>query len=267
MSNADTRAGGTGVGCGSAVGRSLRNAWKWERERESAAALSRPGTWRAENEKWNLQATRTRRRIRCMDKGSREEPELMMATTAWLSQRNSTCKRAHWHPQTCAATTMGNNSNAAILEAGTDAGQDPASHALRQKAPKPWLPEESEATNRSGKEQIDGRRKKLTPFQEWRNSSHQARSRRNSQLRRIGWDGDRKAHNRSIMRRRKVRPGGTTLVTWWREPINDSSSVRVHHFLDAHWLSSSKCWLTCRGVSGPSGWGNWARCQEKLTLG
>ena len=110
-----------------------------------------------------------------MDKGSREEPELMIATTAWLSLRN-----------TYAATTMGNNSNAVILEAGTDAGQDPANHALRQIAPKPWLPDESEATNRSGKEQIDGMRKKLTPFHDCRNSSHQARSRRSSRLTRIG---------------------------------------------------------------------------------
>ena len=60
------------------------------RERISGGVVT-TGTWRAEIEKWNWQATRTRRRMRCMDKGSREEPELMMVTTAWLSQRNSTC--------------------------------------------------------------------------------------------------------------------------------------------------------------------------------
>ena len=69
---------------------------------------------------------------------------------------------------------MENNSNAVILEAGTDGGHDPANHALRQIALKPWLIDESEATNRSGKEQIDGMRKKLTPFQDCRKSSHQA---------------------------------------------------------------------------------------------
>ena len=76
--------------------------------------------------------------------------------------------------------------------------------------------------------------KKLTPFQDRRKSNHQAKSRWNSRFRRMGWDGERKAHNRSIMRRKKVRPGGTTLVTWWREPIKDSNSLRLHHFLPAH---------------------------------
>ena len=134
---------------------------------------------------------------------------MSMATTAWLSQRNWTCKRAQRHPHTYAATTIGNSSRAVVLEARKDAG-----HALRQIAPKPWLPAESDATKRSGKEQMEGMRQKLTPFYDCMNSSHQARSRRNSTFRRIGWDGERKAQSKSIIRRRKVRPGVTTLVTW-----------------------------------------------------
>ena len=41
---------------------------------------------------WNWHATKPRQRIRCTHRRPCKEPELMIATTAWLSHRNSTCK-------------------------------------------------------------------------------------------------------------------------------------------------------------------------------
>ena len=75
-----------------------------------------------------------------------------------------------------------------------------------------------------------GKSQKLTPCHSSKNWCHHRRSRWNSWLRRMGWSLLRKQHNRSIMRRKKVRPGHTTLAAWCKWPIRDSSSCLLHHF-------------------------------------
>ena len=92
-------------------------------------------------------------------------------------------------------------------------GHGPANQAVPHIAPKPTDPVASVATNMSGRDGMDGMRKKLTPSQVVKNSSHQTKSQRNSRLRRIGWVEDRNALSKLIMRRKNDRPGGIILHT------------------------------------------------------
>ena len=61
---------------------------------------------------------------------------------------------------------MRKSSNTVMDTSCIECGHIPVNHLLRQKAPKPVEPDASEATKRSGKEEMDGMRKKLTPSQE-----------------------------------------------------------------------------------------------------
>ena len=98
----------------------------------------------------------------------------------------------------------------------------------------------------------------------------------NSLLSLIGCSPLRKAESRLIMRRRKVRPEGTTLHACWRLPIKDSSSFRVQWRLSDQeirsvwirsnfscgrraysWRESSSMPRTVRRVEGPSNFSGW----------
>ena len=50
----------------------------------------------------------------------------------------------------------------------------------------------------------------------------------------MGWSFFRKQHKRSIMRRRNILPGQTTLAVWCKWPISDSSSRLLHHLQGSH---------------------------------
>ena len=91
-------------------------------------------------------------------------------------------------------------------------GHGPANQAASHIAPKPTDPAASVATNRSGSDEMEGMWKKLTPSQVVKNSRHQAKSQRNSKLRRIGWAGDRNALSKLIMRRKNDGPWGDSLA-------------------------------------------------------
>ena len=71
-----------------------------------------------------------------------------------------------------------------------------------------------------------GGKNRLTPFQEARKCAHISRSLWNSLLRRIKVLGLDKPRVREIIRRRKGRPGATTLHANWRDPISDCKSRR-----------------------------------------
>ena len=98
----------------------------------------------------------------------------------------------------------------------------------------------------------DGGLRNYFPFHQTVNSAHHARSALNPWLNLIGTllaGGRCTACSRSIMRRKKARPGRITLQAWFNKPISDSSSLRVQLFLLSHYRSSS-----CRRVS--LSWGN-----------
>ena len=92
---------------------------------------------------------------------------------------------------------------------------------------------------------MPGKSQKLTPFHEDK-VSHHSRSRRNSWFRPMGLSRLRKQHNKSIIQRKKVRSGQTTLAACWRWPINDSSCPRLHHFLERY------CWSIQQAASNLS---------------
>ena len=81
---------------------------------------------------------------------------------------------------------MGKSSSTVMDAEMSPSGQLSANQAFCQTAPKPAAPAASDAMNMSGNEVMEGIRKKLTPSQEPKNSIHQAKSLRNSTLRRIG---------------------------------------------------------------------------------
>ena len=72
-----------------------------------------------------------------------------------------------------------------------------------------------------------------------KDSTYQAKSFLNSTLRRIGWESFRKQDNKSIIRRRKVWPGQTTMRAWCNRPINDWRSFLVQHLRVDQWVRAS----------------------------
>lgn len=80
------------------------------------------------------------------------------------------------------------------------------------------------------------RGKNLTPFHSTMNERHQAISDLNARLSRMLWCGllanvSRDPASRSISRRKKERPGLTTLQAWLSTPMSDSNSLLEHTFL------------------------------------
>ena len=130
--------------------------------------------------------------------------------------------------------------------------QEPVNHMPSKYAPKPREPAASEETSTPAVGVLPGKSQKLTPCQSTRNWCPHCKSRWNSLLRRIGWSFLRKQPSRSIMWRKKVRPGHTTFVAWWRWPIRDSSSRLLHQDRANHeainsrraWSFSSGRWAT-----------------------
>ena len=152
----------------------------------------------------------------------------------------------------------------------------PTNQSLPKIAPYPTEPAASEETWRSGMGAQRGDNRKLYPFHDWKNSSHHDKSKWNSLLSLIGWSSLRKAEGTLIMRRRKVRPDGTTLHACWRLPVKDSSSFRVQWRLSDQEIrsvriqsnfscgrracnrrESSSMPRTVRRVEGPSSLSRW----------
>ena len=65
-----------------------------------------------------------------------------------------------------AATTMGKSSNTVIDTSCIECGHILVNHLLCLKVPKPTEPAASEATKKSGREEMEGMRNKLTPSQQ-----------------------------------------------------------------------------------------------------
>lgn len=119
---------------------------------------------------------------------------------------------------------MGTNSiNTLDAEAGRK-NHELQNYSRRQTAPKSQALDVSDETTRSGSSDREGKRKNEIPFHSWNNVMHQSRF---QQFKPMGWLRLRKQHNRSIIRRRNVRPGPMTKQVWWWDPISDSSSRRV----------------------------------------
>ena len=105
-----------------------------------------------------------------------------------------------------------------------------------ENSPKPKDPAASEETSTSAAGSKPGKSQKLTPCHCDKNWCHQSKSRWNSLLRQIRWSFLRKQHKRSIMRRRKVLPGQTTLAARCRWPMRDSSSHPLQCLRGSHKL-------------------------------
>ena len=107
-----------------------------------------------------------------------------------------------------------------------------------------------------------GGRNRLTPFQEPRKRDHMymSRSLRNSLLSRITEVGLERPRVRAIIRRRKGRPGATTLHAKWRDPISDCRSWRRQALLDAMMQSGYGAWTACRPGVVPPFFGNPVGC-------
>jgi len=126
-----------------------------------------------------------RHRSRCMRDGSLLWPELITATTAWLSQLHRIIFPAHLEPHTDAATTIGISSFVAISSGCSSVGHWKWNQLEPQNALQPCEPEASDQISWSGSCLLRGRSMEI-PFQRRRKEPHHCRSERASWFE-FGW--------------------------------------------------------------------------------
>ena len=124
---------------------------------------------------------------------------------------------------------MGSSSFTTIGSGLDDWSHSSWNHWDAFRAPQSHEPEAFDTISLTGRHRGGG--KNEIPFYFKTKRRHHARSHRNSMLRRIGW-GHRRCSGTAWMRliilQRNAWPDQMTLHTWFKNPINDSSSRREH---------------------------------------
>ena len=145
-----------------------------------------------------------------------------------LSDLTNTPHFAHCCPQTAALMTIDTISFVAMPTPAQDSGHSTWNQwPLSVTAPQPHVPEASEVTTCVG---ASGGMIHC-PFHPCRKDAHQCKSDLKSTVNLIWCLGCFAIVIRSIMRRRNVRPGTTTIATWLRCPMSDCSSLLDDVFL------------------------------------
>ena len=163
------------VGRGSASGTFARKRGRQLRNSASAATLRLPGMWRANISKSKCAAMKNKHLSKCIAVSCLQYPALIRATTAALSQRQSTVQPSHALPQIAAAMTIGRSSFASMSTVFQDVCQEHWNHFFCQNAPHPQLPDASLVMVISGTS-FFAAHKRLTPFHASRNVHHHVRS-------------------------------------------------------------------------------------------
>ena len=211
---------GMGVGDGSACGWSLKKRERLLRERASAMELFEPGTWEAEINMLKRAKMKCTQRINPITDGSLLVPELIMCTTASLSQRHESDLLCHCSPHIAAAITIGSSSLYVMWKSRFLEHQRYWNHALLLYAPHPH--DASDVRKTSG---LEWRKSCIIdkPFQCAINWHHHTMSERASRLSRIKLLAGRwcEAFIKSIRRRINVRPGRMTMLASCSWPTTD----------------------------------------------
>ena len=112
------------VGRGSASGTFARKRGRQLHDSASAATLRLPGMWRANISKSKCAAMKNKHLSKCIAVSCLQYPALIRATTAALSQWQSTVQPPHALPQIAAAMTIGRSSFASMSTVFQEVSQE-----------------------------------------------------------------------------------------------------------------------------------------------